>query len=162
MFKRTAHFQTFISGLLEPRPRHQGKLSHSTTQSHFDSPATSGALSGTYTSHPDLDQSVKCNICGSILENRFHYQRHMNEFHRECMPYTCSHCQRGFFSKVGLHQHELQHTGQLFSCSWCSSSFTFKRNLKRHIEMLHGIKYCRHCGGTYKVQEAHYHVCSST
>lgn len=168
MLKRIAHFQPFFS--------EHDAYEHWTTetrhrpwagrQSRQISAQPSAAMSTPTHTVPASsfgaqlsDQGVQCTICNSILENRFQYQRHMNEFHRESMPFTCSHCQRGFFSKVGLHQHELQHTGQLFSCTWCTSSFTFKRNLNRHIEMIHGIKFCRHCSGTYKITEASSHVC---
>ncbi|XP_013073701.2 uncharacterized protein LOC106060397 isoform X6 [Biomphalaria glabrata] len=114
--------------------------------------------------HPLSDGTVhECNYCHLEFHNRLHYQRHMNSLHRESksLPYTCSHCHKGFFSKVGLHQHEIQHTGHTFQCTMCNSQFTFKRNLNRHVETVHGLKVCRYCHLNYNIHEINRHVCSN-
>ena len=93
-------------------------------------------------------EKYECPVCNLHFDSRTQFQGHVNMLHREAqlLPFVCSYCQKGFFSKVGVTQHELSHKGYVFPCSQCNSQFTFKRNLRRHMETIHNLKECRYCG----------------
>jgi len=58
-----------------------------------------------------------------------------------------------FFTKVNLRTHFLTHTGQQhpFACSVCDKGFTYKGNLKQHIETRSAEKQqiCRESGKSF-------------
>ena len=138
---------------------------------------TSGGFSGNLSHHQDVFQQqiqqqcsseimtpstakYECSLCNILFGSRIQFQVHANTYHREMrlLPFSCSYCQKGFFSKVGVAQHELSHKGYVFPCSRCSSKFTFKRNLRRHMETIHHLKECRYCGAWIEIEHLARHV----
>ncbi|KAH9489670.1 hypothetical protein Btru_056296 [Bulinus truncatus] len=94
---------------------------------------------------------VQCSFCDCKLDTRAMYQKHMNECHREknALPFSCSMCQKGFFSLTGLRHHIEAHNGRQFVCAICDARFQHKHNLKRHVLGVHKLKECPNCLTTF-------------
>lgn len=114
------------------------------SRSLHDTPADQGSL--------DFykDTSIQCIFCDCRLDTRAMYQKHMNECHREknALPFSCSMCQKGFFSLTGLKHHIEAHNGRQFVCAICDAKFQHKHNLKRHVLGVHKLKECPNCAIT--------------
>lgn len=117
------------------------------TNSHIN--VSMGSFSGN-SSNPPVG-ALPCPYCSEILSTRMLYQKHMNNFHRHefVFPFTCSMCQKGFFSMTGLRHHLEAHKGRQFSCVVCDARFQHKHHLRRHLEGVHSLKECRTCLKTF-------------
>ena len=52
----------------------------------------------------DLDQFLRCKICGQKIKQSGHMKRHMNEVHLKAWKYRCP-CDRWYNNKSSLYQH---------------------------------------------------------
>lgn len=131
---------------------HQYQLAENQPASHISNSSANRAHEGGY-SH------FNCNICGTLLLGNFQYRKHMDRFHPShniAYPYKCPDCGKGFFSAGGLGYHKEIHLEKSL-CHICQLSFSYSRNLKRHIEMLHNLKECRYCKQWVSSDSYEYH-----
>ncbi|BFY97625.1 hypothetical protein BsWGS_00665 [Bradybaena similaris] len=143
-----------------PRTPHRQLHSYQTAFRHAGRARISESVQSVHMSRPHLvepdyqgiypESSVKCSFCDCTLETRSMFQKHMNECHREknALPFTCSMCQKGFFSLTGLKHHIEAHGGRQFVCNVCDARFQHKHNLKRHVLGVHKLRECPECNIT--------------
>ena len=49
-----------------------------------------------------------CKICGLVLKNKNHYQRHLSE-HKDTKKFICKTCKKSYKRNCHLKRHELKH-----------------------------------------------------
>lgn len=97
---------------------------------HKNSHATSSTTKPKSTKTADLKE---CPDCGKMLQTTGGLFTH-RKMHLEKPKFRCEICQKEFFQKVNLLNHEKTHNIQNrnFSCSQCDKSFFEKSHLLRH------------------------------
>ncbi|CAK1587571.1 unnamed protein product [Parnassius mnemosyne] len=84
--------------------------------------------------HNEAPIVYPCNACNRTYKKKFELNRHIKHHHLQQKNYLCDKCNAKFFSKRGLIDHMLRHTGaELCSCDICGRSFSRARTLREHM-----------------------------
>ena len=91
-----------------------------------------------------------CTYCGNKFKKKYLLERHIKYTH----SYTqCSICNEEVKFGYPFKKHmALNHDGEIFTCSLCEKKFYSKKCLKDHVELVHEKKescVCNLCGKTY-------------
>ena len=111
-----------------------------------------------------VHSKLTCHICFAKYSKRYHLNMHLQSFHNNIMPFSCSGCEKKFktnkflknhFNRVHLKLRPLQ-------CQFCPAKFANKSDCNFHVQSVHEnvrkIK-CLMCTATYKSQDAlKYHL----
>ncbi len=96
----------------------------SEARAHFEKECTSNPL--------------QCKLCGTYLATvggfKMHMETHSNQQHG--LTYKCESCEKVFFHKYLLTQHEATHK-KSFICDYCGKSFPFKAFYEQHKNSKH-------------------------
>uniref|UniRef100_A0A182X1E6 C2H2-type domain-containing protein n=1 Tax=Anopheles quadriannulatus TaxID=34691 RepID=A0A182X1E6_ANOQN len=97
--------------------------------------------------HPLHQGAFRCDICEVTVCNKYQLDVHMQTKHRpEGLPnadeYSCSYCERSFFTKLPLNAHEKNHIKML--CKICHKLVT-KHRFKTHLATHWGAYRCEVC-----------------
>ena len=103
----------------------------------------------------DLQTGVQCPHCPAILMSNTYLHVHITQEHRDCCPFKCLECGRGYLSKGGLCLHLASHKGKSYECPICSLKFGQKGNAKRHLLRSHGCAQCPNCLETLNLGDAY-------
>lgn len=77
-----------------------------------------------------------CNACNKIYKKRYELNRHIRHHHLQQRSFLCDLCNTEFFSKRGLADHILRHTGgEVASCDVCGKTFSRTRTLREHMKI---------------------------
>ncbi|XP_070495955.1 zinc finger protein draculin-like [Chironomus tepperi] len=82
---------------------------------------------------------VPCEFCGDLFRTGFSLYQHVRTNHKE-RKIVCEYegCGKKFVIKTHYRDHLKMHTGKKdFICKFCDVSYHKKRNLTRHIEVVH-------------------------
>ncbi|XP_046141154.1 zinc finger protein 675-like isoform X7 [Osmia bicornis bicornis] len=98
-----------------------------------------------------------CPVCQRQFDDENLMQRHYKRIHKG--PYTCYKCQKGYYSKVALREHEKASHKVDFTfleCVNCLQKFKHKLGLRRHQLRFHSnleAKFvCDYCDKRYKLK----------
>ncbi|XP_013134179.1 PREDICTED: zinc finger protein 271-like isoform X1 [Papilio polytes] len=84
--------------------------------------------------HNETPVVYPCNACNRTYKKKFELNRHIKHHHLQQKNYLCDKCNAKFFSKRGLVDHMLRHTGaELCACDVCGRSFSRARTLREHM-----------------------------
>lgn len=106
---------------------------------------------------------LKCKHCEHLSITLEEHLRHVRE--RCPVSFTCTHCDKQFSSKTGLHLHTSIHTQEKpFICEYCGKRFRNRQSLKNHL-YIHdqGEKMfeCRDCGKKFGTRGGYESHCAS-
>lgn len=87
---------------------------------------------------------TNCPHCSQSLHQP-HFKIHMSKCHGSLMPFTCTLCDRGYETQLGLRRHMDLHEGRKTYCPICNRSFSLSFNLRRHMKLVHGSAQCPSC-----------------
>ena len=143
-----------------------GVVSQEKHSFHFRDQRTSSFVNSKYTRHVNSSDAenvlvfcsaqtgsgagrngIPCPYCEVVLSSMGHVNQHLTTCHRDKgarFPFHCETCGKGFFSKSGLNHHAETHLVKS-ECFVCRRTFMYSRNLKRHLELNHGLRECRSC-----------------
>ena len=90
-----------------------------------------------YNSHNVKDGP--CDICGTILKNSYHIERHKKTVHFKIKDFKCDHCDRTFSLKNELENHiqSIHIKIAKFFCEQCDYKTFHQKGLNVHIKMHH-------------------------
>lgn len=94
---------------------------------------------------------LRCSFegCEKSFPCQAKLQDHIN-VHLGIRPFGCEICQKSFYSKKYLRAHEEIHQGRETKCDRCSTTFTRRHNLLRHLKYC-SVRYeCPDCMKVYK------------
>ncbi|KAL3116004.1 hypothetical protein niasHT_007304 [Heterodera trifolii] len=81
-------------------------------------------------------EKVECPVCGKRLFRHnllVHHRIHTGE-----LPFPCAFCSKRFRTSSARIVHHRSHTGEKpYICSFCQYACTTKRNLERHVHIVH-------------------------
>ena len=93
------------------------------------------------------EKPFSCKICGIKFTQKVNLQQHTKRLHEESdhqknqhgpFRHECQDCGKKFRNPCHLQTHRVVHTGEKpFACETCSSRFTQKGDLKKHILRFH-------------------------
>lgn len=86
--------------------------------------------------HTD-DRPYPCQYCGKVFRSLTNRAKHVLNHAVGPKTFTCNICGNGFANKGGLDRHSRIHTGEIYSCKQCSSTFYSSPGLTRHINKCH-------------------------
>ena len=84
-----------------------------------------------------VDKSCQCPECGATFSRVYDMTRHRENVHRGFKNFSCDKCDRKFTDKRDLKRHHdavhlnIKQT-KLYSCSYCTKTFKFKKHLDAH------------------------------
>ncbi|XP_005104498.1 zinc finger protein 652-B isoform X22 [Aplysia californica] len=78
-----------------------------------------------------------CDICQIDLLSMQNYQSHVQHYHCDQLPFSCTYCGKRFLSRSGLQHHKKDHIERKFICHVCHMKFKHKHHLKRHLWTVH-------------------------
>merc|ERR1712129_26511 len=96
----------------------------------------------------------KCVMCAKrgktmTYKSRPMFVLHLRRDHLKLRPHQCLHCDKKFFEKQSLEQHQRVHDGKKpFMCKHCGARFSGSSSMNTHIRTIHlKIKRfpCPHC-----------------
>ena len=71
--------------------------------------------------------------CIKTYSTENNLQRHVKEFHLQVRPFNCPICEKAFFAKASLRDHEYIHAGfKPFECRHCTKHFRQSSQLMMH------------------------------
>ena len=81
-----------------------------------------------------VDRVMQCRYCDATFTAHLDLLGHTNSVHLNRQQFVCSLCGKGFAQKQFYQDHINMHNQvKAHSCQHCSVSFTYKRNLWRHL-----------------------------
>lgn len=77
-----------------------------------------------------------CNACNKVYKKKYELNRHIRHHHLQQKSFLCDLCNARFYSKRGLSDHFIRHTGgEMASCDVCGKTFSRTRTLKEHMKI---------------------------
>lgn len=86
--------------------------------------------------HTD-DRPYPCQYCGKVFRSLTNRAKHVLNHAVGPKTFTCNVCGNGFANKGGLDRHSRIHTGEIYSCKQCPSTFYSSPGLTRHMNKCH-------------------------
>ncbi|XP_070578079.1 insulinoma-associated protein 1a-like [Ptychodera flava] len=86
------------------------------------------------------DRPYPCQYCGKVFRSLSNRAKHVLSHAvgpKQAEHFTCSVCGNGFTNKGSLERHARIHSGEIYSCKYCSSTFYSSPGLTRHINKCH-------------------------
>ena len=83
------------------------------------------------------DRPYPCQYCGKVFRSLTNRAKHVLNHAVGPKTFICNVCGNGFANKGGLDRHSRIHTGEIYSCKHCSSTFYSSPGLTRHINKCH-------------------------
>ncbi|XP_072042341.1 uncharacterized protein [Amphiura filiformis] len=82
--------------------------------------------------------AYKCELCPSTFSGpgKFHHHKYV---HTRNYEHKCSYCSASYRSKVHKEEHERLHTGHLYRCQFCDTTYIWGDGWERHMKGIHGI-----------------------
>ena len=96
-------------------------------------------------------QQFVCDVCNKTFRRKAYLRKHMNN-HNDDRPYPCQYCGKVFRSLTNRAKHVLNHAvgPKSFTCNVCGNGFANKGSLDRHSRIHTGEIYsCKHCSSTF-------------
>lgn len=118
-----------------------GKISLTATESDIRAPSPVGNSQGQFV----------CEVCNKTFRRKAYLRKHMNN-HNDDRPYPCQYCGKVFRSLTNRAKHVLNHAvgPKTFICNVCGNGFANKGSLDRHARIHTGEIYsCKHCSSTF-------------
>ena len=100
---------------------------------------------GDFNTHNNLHKDqLQCPICQRRFYKKSALTTHISSVHEKEKKFYCNECDKGFFRKKDLKNHEQLHSGKSnYNCDICNKSFSHISNLNRHKRLHTNIKlYC--------------------
>lgn len=80
-------------------------------------------------------RDYKCEICPLKFKTKFNLEHHMSSHNK---PFKCNICKKRFSEQRYFNEHKLNHKKpNPFKCKECSSAYTRKTSLNRHMHTAH-------------------------
>ena len=101
---------------------------------------------------------VVCDICGSILRDKYYLSSHMKQVHEKTRSVVCHICARVLSTKGRLNEHLAAVHGigeKKYKCDICHERFAAKQMLNEHFEKVHdtdNVYQCSYCPKTFQVK----------
>ena len=101
---------------------------------------------------------VVCEICGSILRDKYYLHSHMRQVHLKARSCVCHVCARVLSTKGRLNEHLAAVHGigeKKHQCEICHERFSAKQMLNEHFEKVHdtdNVYQCSYCPKTFQVK----------
>lgn len=103
--------------------------------------------------HSNAPIQVICDVCSKTFSEKGYMKLHMR-IHTGERSYSCSYCEAAFTQPGTRNRHErIQHlkTSDEFKCDICTTTFSLKGNLKKHM-VIHTGEWpfaCSYCGAKF-------------
>ncbi|XP_071486942.1 uncharacterized protein [Diadema antillarum] len=96
-----------------------------------------------------------CKVCGKRHVNRREMEAHLNREHTKEKTFSCSHCDKNYYSKASLDKHNMHvHSGpgRQYECDICHQKFKYPFRVSAHKEAVHTGRshLCEICGRSFK------------
>ncbi len=83
-----------------------------------------------------LHEELKCTFCEETFTGSPSLDKHMEDKHNDMAKFTCTLCQKGFFTQRQLNHHvKLKHLKR--TCLECNETFAGANALRRHQKAKH-------------------------
>ena len=79
--------------------------------------------------------SYLCEECGELFSTAWTLERHVKRTHK--LTFKCDLCKFETEDKQASIIHRKQHAQEYFQCKQCNKTFTFRKNLSRHVKEQH-------------------------
>lgn len=106
------------------------------------------------------DHTFNCNSCDRTFSFKSALARHRKVVHENKKNFVCSQCGKKFGTNFDLQQHFTGHHSEVSklerTCKFCNKTFMKERNLRMHIEAIHGEKkfICEICSKIFSYKSA--------
>jgi len=139
------------------RSHRDGQEIHKPTDSEETAPENKQNVGGIQ------PRRLKCKHCEHLSVTLEEHLRHVRE--RCPVSFTCTHCDKQFSSKTGLHLHTSIHTQEKpFICEYCGRCFRNRQSLKNHLythDQGEKMFECRDCGKKFGTRGGYESHCAS-
>uniref|UniRef100_A0A1A9WQM9 C2H2-type domain-containing protein n=1 Tax=Glossina brevipalpis TaxID=37001 RepID=A0A1A9WQM9_9MUSC len=77
---------------------------------------------------------VTCNQCSKTIKNRKNFEIHKHVVHQHTQRYFCSVCQKGFYHRSEMENHEkTTHTQVTYNCELCGFNTNYQKSMDIHM-----------------------------
>jgi len=76
--------------------------------------------------------AVVCDVCGTIIQNHYYLEKHIDRVHRKTKAFQCEKCDKNFTTKNGLDRHTKNVHLKIkpYTCDLCDMLHLYLRDLK--------------------------------
>lgn len=81
-------------------------------------------------------KEVQCDVCERVYPSHFAMMKHKSRVHLKEYKFRCVFCDKGFFVKAELEDHEVMHTKERrFECMLCPKTYPRRKGLVEHMRV---------------------------
>ena len=83
--------------------------------------------------------AVVCDVCGTIIQNHYYLEKHIDRVHRKTKAFQCEKCDKNFTTKNGLDRHTKNVHLKIkpYTCDLCDYATPIPQRLETHVISKH-------------------------